>query len=91
MRIVTGEDKVIYIDPFAGEGYDLPADLILTTHSHYDHVVLDLIENRSADCRIIMYDKAIKTRNYDLGYVQVKAVEAGNNKNHSIKSAWDTC
>ena len=27
LRIVTEEGKVIYIDPYAGEGYDLPADL----------------------------------------------------------------
>ena len=32
IRIVTGEGKVIYIDPYAGEGYELPADLILVTH-----------------------------------------------------------
>ena len=29
LRIMTGEDKVIYIDPYAGDDYDLPADLIL--------------------------------------------------------------
>ncbi len=28
LRIVTSEGKVIYVDPYAGEGYDLPADLI---------------------------------------------------------------
>ena len=28
IRIVTPEGKVIYIDPYAGTGYDLPADLI---------------------------------------------------------------
>ena len=32
LRIVTDEEIVIYIDPYAGEGYDLPADLILVTH-----------------------------------------------------------
>ncbi len=85
LRIVTGEDKVIYIDPFAGKGYDLQADLILTTHDHYDHMCLDLIKDRAADCRVIVHDEAIKTKHYDLGYVRVKAVEAGNNKNHDIK------
>ena len=28
-RITTRAGAVIYIDPFAGEGYDLPADLVL--------------------------------------------------------------
>lgn len=31
------DNNVIYIDPFAGEGYDLPADLVLITHEHRDH------------------------------------------------------
>ena len=34
LRITTAEGKVIYIDPYAGEGYDVPADLILVTHGH---------------------------------------------------------
>jgi len=29
LRLTTAEGKVIYIDPYAGTGYDLPADLIL--------------------------------------------------------------
>ena len=28
LRITTADNKVIYIDPYAGDGYDLPADLI---------------------------------------------------------------
>lgn len=33
LRLITDSGKVIYIDPFAGEGYDVPADLILVTTS----------------------------------------------------------
>ena len=47
LRIITGEGKVIYIDPYAGEGYDLPADLILITHAHQDHTAVKLIKNRN--------------------------------------------
>ena len=32
IRIVTLEGTVIYIDPCAGIGFDLPADLLLVTH-----------------------------------------------------------
>ena len=84
IRIVTGEGKVIYIDPFAGDAYDLPADLILVTHAHSDHTALDLIKDRSDDCRVITQKEALKEKSFDLEYVKVKAVEAGNNKNHDI-------
>ena len=31
-KIVLEDGTVVYVDPFAGEGYDLPADLVLVTH-----------------------------------------------------------
>lgn len=84
IRIVTGEDKVIYIDPYVGDGYDLPADLILVTHDHYDHSALDKVGERSDDCTVITQKEALSEGDFDLGYVKVEAVEAGNNQNHSI-------
>ncbi|MFA6776036.1 MAG: MBL fold metallo-hydrolase [Sphaerochaetaceae bacterium] len=36
-RITTNAGTVVYIDPFAGKGYDKKADLVLVTHEHYDH------------------------------------------------------
>jgi len=88
LRIVTNEGKVIYIDPYAGEGYDLPADLILVTHGHQDHTAVHLIKSRNDDCRVITYQDALvngEYKTYDLGYATVEAVQAGNNKNHNIK------
>ena len=88
-RIETAGGKVIYIDPFAGEGYDLPADLILITHDHFDHTQTGLIENKNEDCEIISQKEALadgKHQSFDFGYVKVQAVEAGNNPNHSIKN-----
>lgn len=89
LRIVTPEGKVIYIDPYAGEGYDLTADLILVSHSHPDHTAVDLIKNRADDCRIISYKEALVNGEYkvfDLGYATVEAVQAGNNPNHDINA-----
>ena len=60
IRIVTDEGKVIYIDPYAGNGYDMPADLILVTHGHFDHNGLDKIQNMNDGCKIITHNEAIK-------------------------------
>ena len=87
LRIVTTEGKVIYIDPFAGEGYHLKADLILETHGHYDHTDLEKIENIDPDCRIITWEDALadgEHQTFELDYVTVEAVEAGNNQYHDI-------
>lgn len=89
LRIVTGDDKVIYIDPFAGDAYDLSADLVLQTHDHFDHKDMSKIKNRNEDCVIITQDEALKDgehHSFDLSYVKVEAVEAGYNKNHDKNS-----
>ncbi|MCL1896068.1 MAG: MBL fold metallo-hydrolase [Clostridiales bacterium] len=88
LRITTGEGKVIYIDPYAGEGYDKPADLILVTHAHSDHDQVKLIKNKNPDCVTITYKEALaggQHQVFELGYATVEATEAGNNKNHDIR------
>ncbi len=85
IRIVTSEGKVIYIDPFMGDGYDLPADLILMTHGHFDHTREDLITERNEDCAVITWEEGLlggTYRSYNLEFVTVEAVDAGYNKNH---------
>lgn len=87
IRIVTAENKVIYIDPYAGEGYDLPADLILVTHAHFDHNDIGKVENRNPDCQIVTHEEAVvngEHQVFDFGYVTVEAVEAGYNSLHDV-------
>lgn len=87
IRIVTAEGKVIYIDPYAGEDYELPADLILVTHPHFDHNKIDKVQNRNPDCEVITQAEAIQNGEhqiFDLGYVTVEAVEAGYNSLHDV-------
>ena len=88
MRIDTPEGKTIYVDPFIGDGYDVPADLILMTHGHYDHTQTKLIETKNDDCETISWKEAVvkgEHKTFDFGYVKVEAVEAGYNKNHNVK------
>lgn len=87
IRIVTGEGKVIYIDPYAGDSYNLPADLILVTHAHFDHNQTDKVKKRNKDCQMITYKESVqngKHQVFELGYVTVEAVEAGYNSLHDV-------
>lgn len=82
-RITTSEGIVIYIDPFAGEGYDVEADLILVTHEHNDHNHVELPKKK--DTTIIIRQNTLKrgtiyNKTHVYG-VEIEAVQAYN-KNH---------
>ena len=51
-RFVLNDGTVVYVDPFAGEGYDLPADLVLSTHEHFDHNQVDKMSH-AAGCDVL--------------------------------------
>lgn len=85
-RISTGDGRVIYVDPYAGGGYDLPADLILVTHQHSDHNRIDLAV-RKPGCRIITNKEALaggKHQSFSIEGIEIEAVEA-KNLNHNPK------
>ena len=87
LMITTIEGKIIYVDPYAGEGYDIAADLILVTHQHSDHNNVGLIKSRNPDCIVITEKEALKDglhQTIQLDYLTIEAVEAGN-KNHNPK------
>ena len=84
-RITGNDGTVIYFDPYAGTGYDIPADLILVTHQHGDHNQTGLCAKKP-DCVIITEKEALaggKHNSFTVGSIKIEAVEACN-KNHPI-------
>jgi len=80
IRIISSNGKVCYIDPFAGEGYELPADLVLITHEHYDHNAIDILSLNERTITIRSKD-SLKNGVYysfdELGF-HIEAMEAYN-------------
>ena len=84
LRITADSGRVLYLDPFAGEGYDLPADLILVTHDHHDHNRVDLPAQKPG-CEIITFREALAGGEYHSFLrddFSIRAVPAAN-KNHN--------
>lgn len=84
IRIITKEGIVIYVDPYSGEDYDKPADIILVTHDHGDHNQISKIKNRNENCNIITWKEALaggEYQSFNEASVKIQAV-AAYNKNH---------
>jgi len=84
-RLVSDNGTVTYIDPFIGEGCELPADVILVTHQHADHNQISLITQKPG-CTVISEAEALaggKHNTFSLKGMEIEAVEAGYNKGHS--------
>ena len=87
-RFTSKDGTVIYLDPFAPSGYDLPADLVLVTHQHGDHNQVQLI-TRNEDCVVITQDEALaggKHNTFNVKGIAIEAVEAYNDW-HKITEA----
>lgn len=79
-RLTADDGRVIYIDPYVGDGYDRPASLIVVTHNHGDHNRVRLCA-RAADCRVITSRDALangRHQRFDIAGIDLEAVEAKN-------------
>ena len=84
-RLTSSNGVVVFIDPFIGEGYNLPADIILVTHQHEDHNQIKLITPKPG-CTLITNVEALtggKHNIFSLHDMEIEAVEAGYNQGHS--------
>jgi len=88
IRLTAKNGTVIYIDPIYGEGYDLPADIILITHEHSDHVNYDLVKQiQKNDCTVIgnaVAQKGGKYNTFKIKGIKIEAVEAYNANHNRI-------
>ena len=85
-RITAADGRVIYIDPYVGDGYDKPADILLVTHQHDDHNKIGLVRQKPG-CKVITNVEALaggKHNTFDVGGIIIEAVEASN-ANHDPK------
>ena len=79
-RITAADGRVIYIDPFVGDGYDKPADILLVSHQHDDHNKVELVTQKP-NCTVITNVEALaggKHNTFDVGGIVIEAVEASN-------------
>ena len=86
-RLTSADGAVIYVDPYAGDGYDLPADIILVTHQHSDHNQIKL-PPRKDDCVVVTQADALSGGTHQtlsISGIEIQAVEA-RNKNHDPKN-----
>lgn len=85
-RFVLDDGTVVYVDPFAGEGYDLAADVIFVTHEHFDHNQVDKMP-RNAGCTVVrakdVHPSPGEYLTVEAHGVRATAVQACN-KNHPI-------
>jgi len=82
-RVTADDGSVVYVDPYAGGGYDLPADIILVSHQHDDHNQIGLITQKPG-CSVITNVEALaggKHNTFTIRDIVVEAVMA-ENSNH---------
>ena len=84
-RLTSESGAVFYIDPYAGDDYGVPADVILITHEHGDHNRVEIVAKKETT-EIFRETDFLKNGVYGeklLCGARVYAVEAYN-KNHPI-------
>ena len=82
-RLISDDGFVVYVDPYAGKGYDQEADLIIVTHEHGDHNQIGLVTLKR-DGVILRHGDLFDGKAYNtfkFGNVSVTGTPA-ENRNH---------
>jgi len=81
--IIKAEGKIIYIDPYQINSQAIiPADIILITHSHYDHCSLEDISKIAKDNTTIIGPADIQSKISRIQKkINLKVIEPGNSIN----------
>ena len=85
-RFTLDDGTVVFVDPFVGTGYDVPADLVLVTHEHFDHNQVEKMPH-APGCAVVRAADLLPApgdyRTVGSHGVRITAVQACN-KNHPI-------
>lgn len=87
LRFTMNDGRIIYLDPFVGKGYDIPANFVLITHQHFDHNQIDLIK-RKQNCVIITNKEALANgmyKKFEFDGLKIEATEAYNKKHNKAE------
>ena len=90
VKLKTKDGKVIYIDPQYPTGdFSEPADFVLVTHDHEDHVPNKNVA-RKDNCVDITWNEALVTdhtyHTFEYDNLKIEAVPAGGNPYHHMES-----
>ena len=72
------------MDPYAGEGYHMPADIVIVTHEHSDHNQVDLVTLKD-DGVILRHGDLFVDGGYPIKKIKKVMIEGtpAENKNHT--------
>ncbi len=82
--IKFNKEKVIYTDPFQLKNHYNDADIILITHSHYDHFSEEDIEKVKSENTIICITEDLQDQTLALGFPKENIITVKPNETYSI-------